>query len=84
MMSTPKYSIHIQSQIILALCVLHNFICVHDPDDLNIDLHDLDEELNCRPCHHGPENYRHHVLQAESDKATLFHNKIAKAMWQQY
>ena len=85
MTSIPEYSICIQSQIILAICVLHNFIHVHDPDDLDLEsLHDWDEELNCRPCRYGPESYGHHVSQTESDRATSFRDEIAKAMWQKY
>jgi hypothetical protein len=85
MTSRPEYSLHIQSQIILAICVLHNFIHVHDPDDLDLEsFYDCDEELNCRSCHYVPESHRYHVLPAESDQATSFHDEIAKAMWWQY
>ena len=85
MTSGPENSLHTQSQIILAICVLHNFIYVHDPDNLDLEsFYNWDTELNCRPCHYGPESYEHHVSQAESDWAMLFRDKIAKAMWQQY
>src|ERR1700722_532687 len=29
----PKYSLDIQAQIPTALCAVHNFICLHDPDE---------------------------------------------------
>ncbi len=38
----PEYSLETQSKIIHAICVLHNFIHVHDPDE---DLEVLDAEL---------------------------------------
>ncbi|KIK42151.1 hypothetical protein CY34DRAFT_45843, partial [Suillus luteus UH-Slu-Lm8-n1] len=33
MVAAPKYSLVVQTKLVPALCVLHNFICVHDPDD---------------------------------------------------
>jgi DDE superfamily endonuclease len=80
MTSGPEYSLHTQFQIILTICILHNFIHVHDPDDLDLEsFYDWDKEMNYRPCHYGPESYRYYVSQAESDQATSFHDKIAKA-----
>jgi DDE superfamily endonuclease len=29
----PEYDIMIQVQILAALCALHNFICIHDPQE---------------------------------------------------
>ena len=42
MVVAPEYSLEIQSKIIRAICILHNFIRVHDPDE---DLGVLDAEL---------------------------------------
>ena len=42
MVAAPQYSLKTQSKIIHAICVLHNFIHVHDPDE---DLGVLDAEL---------------------------------------
>ena len=43
MVATPEYTPEIQARVILALCALHNFVRVHDPDDL--DDEDTQEEI---------------------------------------
>lgn len=35
MIAAPEYSLEKQAKIILAICVLHNFIRVHDPEDID-------------------------------------------------
>ena len=42
MVAALEYSLETQSKIICAICVLHNFIHVHDPDE---DLGVLDAKL---------------------------------------
>jgi hypothetical protein len=45
MVAAPEYSFEVQGKIICAICVLHNFICVHNPDE---DLEVADAELSRR------------------------------------
>ncbi|KIO00087.1 hypothetical protein M404DRAFT_153719 [Pisolithus tinctorius Marx 270] len=33
MVAAPEYDLQVQAKLVPALCVLHNFICTHDPDD---------------------------------------------------
>ncbi|EGO05085.1 hypothetical protein SERLA73DRAFT_44852, partial [Serpula lacrymans var. lacrymans S7.3] len=35
MVAAPEYALEVQAKLIPALCVLHNFIQLHDPDDSN-------------------------------------------------
>ncbi|KAG5650145.1 hypothetical protein H0H81_000549, partial [Sphagnurus paluster] len=74
------------AKIILALCVLHNFICIHDPDDLmsEDELKQRDKELNSRPQKCGAEEYGNFVSEEEQKQAADLCDKIAKAMWEQY
>ena len=43
MVAAPEYSSEVQAKVIPALCALHNFIRIHDPDDL--DDQDRQEEV---------------------------------------
>ncbi|KAI6111361.1 hypothetical protein F5141DRAFT_1003564, partial [Pisolithus sp. B1] len=41
----PEYKLTIQSQLPTATCCIHNIICLHDPDDVDIpDPDQVDEE----------------------------------------
>ncbi|GLB43967.1 putative nuclease activity [Lyophyllum shimeji] len=83
--AAPEYSIHTQSQIILATCALHNFIRIYDPDDLETGAQSiLEAEVHRQVPLQGPEYFGHHVSQAESNRATSFRDNVAKAMWAQY
>ena len=33
MVAAPEYSLAVQAKLVPALCVLHNFIRIHDPED---------------------------------------------------
>ncbi|KAF9442364.1 hypothetical protein P691DRAFT_681619, partial [Macrolepiota fuliginosa MF-IS2] len=82
----PEYSLDVQSKIILALCVLHNFIHIHDPDDLmeDSDLEVRDQELSQRPPAHFTSEFWHTISWDESKQADERRDEIAKAMWEQY
>jgi hypothetical protein len=41
----PEFSMAIQARIPPALCAVHNFICIHDPDEIH------DEHVDIEP--HG-------------------------------
>jgi hypothetical protein len=45
MVAAPEYSLKVQGKIVCAICVLHNFICVHHHDK---DLGVTDVELSRR------------------------------------
>lgn len=82
MVAAPEYSPEIQAKIVLALCALHNFIRVHDSDDL--DEGEIDEELERRtpvPC---AEDLGTHVSQEERERASVLRDQIAHDMWDQY
>jgi hypothetical protein len=34
MITAPEYSLEIQTKIITTLCVLHNFSCAYNPEDI--------------------------------------------------
>ncbi|KAF8815798.1 hypothetical protein BYT27DRAFT_7070751, partial [Phlegmacium glaucopus] len=92
MAAAAEYSIHTQAKIPGAIAALHNFVHVHDPDDLaeedgdNSDDSD-DEETPHRQPHEipiTPENLGGHISQAEKDRASAKRDEIAKAMWEKY
>ena len=70
--------------MVLALCVLHNFIRVHDPQDL--DGATLEDLNNYRQQSHTPttDDYSTHISHEERDRANDFRDRIAKQMWEQY
>ena len=82
MVAAPEYSPEVQAKVVLALCALHNFIRVHDPDDL--DDQDREEEIERRPPMPTTADLRNRVNQAERDRATARRDKIARDMWEEY
>lgn len=82
MVAAPEYSPETQSKIVLALCALHNFIRVHDPDDL--DDQDWQGEIERRPPMAVAADLGSRVNQAERDRATAKQKQIAHDMWVDY
>lgn len=82
MVAAPEYSPDTQAKVVLALCALHNFIRVHDPDDL--DDQDWQEENERRPPMPSTADLGGRVNQAERDRATAKREKIAGDMWDDY
>lgn len=82
--TAPEYLLKKQAKMVLALCVLHNFICVHDPQDL--DGATLEDLNNYRQQSHTPttDDYSTHISHEERDRANDFRDRIAKQMWEQY
>ncbi|KAG9218342.1 hypothetical protein CCMSSC00406_0007287 [Pleurotus cornucopiae] len=82
--TAPEYSLKKQAKMVLALCVLHNFIRVHDPQDL--DGATLEDLNNYRQQSHTPttDDYSTHISHEERDRANDFRDRIAKQMWEQY
>ncbi|KIK95843.1 hypothetical protein PAXRUDRAFT_74213, partial [Paxillus rubicundulus Ve08.2h10] len=83
MVAAPEYSLETQAKLVPALCVLHNFIHVHDPYDAeNI------SEDGVEPSTHQrqwiPADFGHTITQADQTRAGEKWDAIAKAMWAQY
>lgn len=81
--AAAEYSITTQNHIILALGVLHNFIRVHDPDDLDdsVSASEL-QQNNVLP--KPPQYFGHSVSPEETRRSTDLRDTIAKAMWDKY
>jgi hypothetical protein len=81
MVAAPEYSLETQSKIIRAICVLHNFIHVHNPDE---DLGVLDAEpLQWIP-RRSAMDFGGSVSPAERNRANTRRDDIAERMWTQY
>jgi len=81
MAAVPEYSLETQSKIIHAICVLHNFICVHNPDK---DLGVLDAELLQQIPRRSAMDFGGSVSPAERNSANTRRDDIAQHMWTQY
>lgn len=71
----------IQARIPPALCAIHNFIRLHDADEIyefNLDVLDQTPGEFCGELAEGP------ALRAEKDRAELLRDNIAQAMWESY
>ncbi|KAI6098642.1 hypothetical protein EDD16DRAFT_1718451 [Pisolithus croceorrhizus] len=86
----PKYVIQIQAQIPAALCAIHNFICIHNADevsdeDANEDPVDISEDLQGA----GESDTIADSEVGTTDTAALqathtLHDQIAEEMWEDY
>jgi hypothetical protein len=80
MVAAPEYSLETQTKIIPALCVLHNFICVYNPEEIG----GL-EELSARAPRRNAEDFSYQGISAqEKARANTKRDDIAKEMWRQY
>jgi len=79
MVATPEYSPEVQAKVVPALCALHNFIRVHDPDDL-----DDQEEVGRQPPVPSMADLGSRVNRAERDRAIAKREQIAHDMWDDY
>lgn len=80
MVAAPEYDLITQRKIILALCVLHNFIRIHNPTE-NLG---QEEEITRRVPRRNPEDFGQTISSQEKARANSKRDSIAKAMWQQY
>jgi len=80
MVAAPEYSLETQTKIIPALCALHNFIRVYNPDeDMGV------EEHSARAPRRSQEDFSHQGVSAqEKARANTKRDVIAKEMWAQY
>ena len=77
MVAAPEYSLEVQGKIICAICVLHNFILVHNPDE---DLGVMDVELSRRTPRRGMAEFRGSVSVEERTNANVRRDAIAQKM----
>jgi len=83
MVAAPEYNLVVQTKLVPALCVLHNFIHVHDPDDNEEG--DEEREVGTNQAVQAvPEDFGHQITPAERTRAGQKHDDIAEAMWAQY
>ena len=80
MVAAPEYSLETQTKIVPALCALHNFICVYNPEE-KMGL----EELSAWTLRRSSEDFCHQGVSAqEKARANTKRDDIAKEMWRQY
>lgn len=82
-----NYPIRVQCLIPLALCVLHNFLRVHDPGRYEKELHPSMRDQPVGDPHgdvEPPAAQANQGAQAEGDRAATRRNTIVTAMWNQY
>ena len=89
MAAAAEYSLRTQSKIPGAIASLHNFVHVHDPDDLANEDGDNDDSNDEGPSDSCQipiiaENLGGHISQAEKDCASAKQDEIAQAMWADY
>lgn len=79
-MIAPEYSLNIQAQIPTALCAIHNFIRVHDPDEATLsEVADFFVDDNSG----SGFNPAGSAEEVESE-ASMKRDQIAEAMWDDY
>ena len=81
MVAAPEYSLAVQGKIIHAICVLHNFIHVHNPDE---DLGVTDAELSRRTPQRSAADFGGSVSAEERTIENVKRDVIAQRMWEQY
>src|SRR6267154_5018847 len=76
----PEYSMEIQARIPPALCLVHNVIRVHDPNDMMEYRNVLDEHIltDTGSLADGP------PTKQVRTRANLRHDQIAREMWKDY
>ena len=81
MVAAPEYSVKTQAKLVHALCVLHNFIRIHDPDDLD----QATEEVLTRPAPTPiPADFTQAISNEERTTAMDRRDRIAAEMWESY
>jgi len=80
-----NYPMRTQAQIIPALCLLCNFILVHDPDDFNESDTPSMALVNDSQANQNEEVFiGTGVSRAESTRAAAYRDTIASEMWTSY
>jgi hypothetical protein len=81
MVAAPEYTVETQAKFPPAMAAIHNFIRIHDPDDINREAEK--EAERCPPCRQ-PGNLGGDISRREIRRATKRRDDIAIAMWEQY
>ena len=80
----PEYDLRTQAKMVPAICVLHNFICIHDNDDLP-DVHQVPDANRGVVVTDGVDSeLGGDISSAERNQASELRDSIAKAMWDSY
>ena len=77
----PTYSVDTQTEIILACCIIHNYLMGVDPDERLIAK--VDEEL-LQQSHHETEAHAPREDDEDARQGEILRDSIALAMWQDY
>ena len=76
-----KYNLKTEAKMVLVICVLYNFIHIHDVDDLpDAPQH---SQMQDGPAKHTGE-LGGDILTAESNRASALQDSIAQDMWASY
>ena len=82
MVAAPEYSLKTQAKFPPALAAIHNFIRIHDPDDITY--REAEKEASrCLP-RIQPGDLGRGISQGERGRATKRRDDIANRMWAQY
>ena len=77
----PEYSMAVQAHILPALAAVHNFICIHDEEEI-LDFQDLEDgepgECDYGKLAEGPPN------RTEKSRSEVKWDGITQAMWDSY
>ena len=76
----PEYNLEIQARIPAALAAIHNFICLHDPND-DDEPHIVNGDTLHDPGHFSDESDCIYTPDEEVDERR---DQIAQAMWNDY
>lgn len=97
--NAPEYSLKFQAQLIPCLCVVHNFILMHEPEDTSIEVwrQDNSNSGDMQPgaqrdtMGEGEEDYNEdsmnrleYITDEERLRASEFRDNMAEEMWNDY
>lgn len=81
MVSAPEYCVHTHAKLVHALCLLHNYIQVYDPDDFDEDDIESSQQTNPVP---GASMFGGDITSEEHQEAADHRDRIAKEIWDSY
>jgi hypothetical protein len=83
LINAQEYSLETQARLVSALAVVHNFICIHDPRDVDPTETDIieDQGSQIQGAIRGREE---RVAADERGRAAEHRDRIAHAMWRDY
>ena len=78
----PEYDLHTQALLVLAICVLHNVIRIHDPSDLNNA--DMAASLDWQVTRRFEDEFGCSITQEERERAGQHRDNLSCSIWDQY